>query len=152
MNTGIAANPLLQTLLATVRLMSQENVEIARRSMDAFNRGDRTVWLAMRHEESEIVPLSTWPGAQTIHGRAACWDFYRDIGDTLSLQVSYLGSVDAGADKVLTHQRQEGRGQASGVNVHDNFWIVITFRDARVLRDEWFTDRAKALEAAGLSG
>ena len=130
--------------------MSQENVEIARRSMDAFNRGDRNAWLATRHEESAIVPLSTWPNARRIHGREAGWDFYHDIADTLSLQVSYLELVDAGADKVLVHQRQEGTGQASGVDVDDNSWIVITFRDERVLRDEWFTDRAKALEAAGL--
>ena len=39
------------------------------RSMDAFNRGDRNAWLATRHEESAIVPLSTWPNARRIHGR-----------------------------------------------------------------------------------
>jgi hypothetical protein len=30
------------------------------------------------------------------------------------------------------------------------FWLVTTFRDGKLLRDEWFTDRAEALEAAGL--
>ena len=131
--------------------MSQKNVEVARRSMDTFNQGDRSAWLAMRHEESEVMPLSVWPDSRRIHGREACWDFYRDIADTLSLQVSYLDLVDAGADKVLVHQRQEGSGQASGVDVDGDWWIVITLRDERVLQDEWFTDRAEALAAAGLS-
>jgi hypothetical protein len=30
-------------------------------------------------------------------------------------------------------------------------WLVVTFRDGKPCRDEWFTDRAEALEAAGLS-
>ena len=29
-------------------------------------------------------------------------------------------------------------------------WIVITFRDGKIVRDVWFDDRATALEAAGL--
>ena len=41
-------------------------------------------------------------------------------------------------------------GQAARV-VEVNYWVVITFRDGKVLRDEWFADRAEALEAVGLS-
>ena len=32
-----------------------------------------------------------------------------------------------------------------------SFWVVLTFRRGKVLRQEWFADRAEALEAAGLS-
>jgi ketosteroid isomerase-like protein len=43
------------------------------------------------------------------------------------------------------------RGGESGVNVVLDYWIVISFRDGRVIRDQWFEDRDEALEAAGLS-
>jgi len=43
------------------------------------------------------------------------------------------------------------RGRASGADVEINYWIVITFRAGRVVRDQWFANRAEALEAAGLS-
>ena len=43
------------------------------------------------------------------------------------------------------------RGRASGAQVEFNYWVVVTFRDGKILRDHWFTDRADALEAAGLS-
>ncbi len=131
--------------------MSQENVEAVRRSLEAFNRGDRNTWLALRHQDFEIIPISDWPDARMIRGREAGWDFYRDIVDTLSTRAAYADLVDAGTDKVLAHQRHEARGRASGVDVEVDYWTVVTFRDEKMLRDEWFEDRAVALEAAGLS-
>jgi ketosteroid isomerase-like protein len=137
--------------------MSQENVEAVRRSLDAFNRGDRNTWLALRHQDFEIIPISDWPDARMIRGREAAWDFYREVADTLSMRVasdthraSYANLVDAGADKVMAHQRHGGRGRTSGVDVEVDYWTVITFRDEKMLRDEWFGAHAEALEAAGL--
>ena len=64
---------------------------------------------------------------------------------------AYAEFVDAGADKVLAHQRHEAHGQRSGAGVEIAYWLVITFREGQIVGDEWFTDRAEALEAAGLS-
>jgi ketosteroid isomerase-like protein len=43
------------------------------------------------------------------------------------------------------------RGGASGADVEIKYWIVVTFREGRIARDQWFADREEALEAAGLS-
>ena len=59
--------------------------------------------------------------------------------------------IDAGADKVLLQYRMELRGKASGAKVEWRRWCVVTMRKGRGLRNEWFTDHAEALEAAGLS-
>ena len=32
-----------------------------------------------------------------------------------------------------------------------SFWVVLTFREGKLRRFEWFADRAEALEAVGLS-
>jgi ketosteroid isomerase-like protein len=43
------------------------------------------------------------------------------------------------------------RGRGSGVEVEWRRWCVVTMRNGRILRSEWFLDRAEALEAAELS-
>jgi ketosteroid isomerase-like protein len=58
--------------------------------------------------------------------------------------------IDAGNDKIVAAIRAEVRGKASGATVPWSFWQVVTMRNGKALRSEWFTDRADALEAAGL--
>jgi ketosteroid isomerase-like protein len=131
--------------------MSQENVDALRRMLDAFNRGDRTAWLASLDERYEMVPIGDWPDARAIRGGEAAWDFYRDVAQTLGFEMrAYMEFVDASADKVVGHQRHGAHGRRSGADVEVDFWLVSTFREGKIVRDEWFTDRAEALEAAGL--
>ena len=60
-------------------------------------------------------------------------------------------AIEAGADQVLVHQRNSVRGRTSGVEVVLDYWIVVTFRSGKMVRDRWFENRAEALAAAGLS-
>jgi len=57
--------------------------------------------------------------------------------------------VDCG-DEVLVAARERGRGARSGATVSSRIFIVVTFRDGKVLRYREFYDEAAALEAAGL--
>jgi ketosteroid isomerase-like protein len=57
--------------------------------------------------------------------------------------------TDAG-DHVVVDARWHGRGRASGVEVGELATQVFTFRDGKAVRLESFTDRARALEAAGV--
>jgi hypothetical protein len=43
------------------------------------------------------------------------------------------------------------RGDGSGADVEIDYWAVVTFRNGKILRNHWFSDREEALEAAGLS-
>jgi ketosteroid isomerase-like protein len=47
--------------------MSQENVEIVHRSIDAFNRGDLEAALACLHPEGEVADDPRVPGGGTTH-------------------------------------------------------------------------------------
>jgi ketosteroid isomerase-like protein len=131
--------------------MSEENVESRRQVLAAFDRGDRAAWLALCDEDMEVVPTDDWPEAGAIRGREAAWDFYAEVVESFEP----IGSgdaevIDAGADKVVVRRTTEMRGRASGADVEFTYWLVVTFREGKVLRDQWFTDRADALEAAGL--
>jgi ketosteroid isomerase-like protein len=130
--------------------MSQENVEVIRQAVEAFDRRDRGTWLETLDEDYEIAPAGDWPEARAIRGGEAGWNFYLDIAQTLSLGSAHVEFLDAGGDKVFAHQWHEGRGWRSGADVEVEYWRVITFREGKILRDQWFTDRADALEAAGL--
>jgi ketosteroid isomerase-like protein len=131
--------------------MSEENVEKMRQSLDAFDRGDRDAWLALRDQDHEIITSAAWPEAGAIRGREAAWEFYAEVAGAFD-RPTFGGAelMDAGADKVLAHQRSEVRGRASGAEVELDYWVVISFREGKMIRDEWFSDRAEALEAAGL--
>jgi ketosteroid isomerase-like protein len=129
--------------------MSEENVEIVRQSEEALLRRDRDAWLAIHDEEFEIVPVRDWlEGA--VRGREAGWEFQMRILDSFKWVVE-VEHVNAGVDKVLGHLRADLRGAGSGAEVELDQWFVTTVRQGRILRLQWFTDHAEALEAAGLS-
>ena len=131
--------------------MSQGNAETFREMLAAFDRRDRETWLANCHEGYEMVPSATFPEAQAVRGREAVWDFYMQVVDSFE-RIEWARDVeviDPGGDTLIVHQRSDVRGRVSGADVVLDYWIVINFRDGKVVRDEWFSDRAAALEAAG---
>jgi ketosteroid isomerase-like protein len=54
-------------------------------------------------------------------------------------------------ETILVTERQHGTGKSSGISTEATFYSVWTFRDGLVTRARWETERATALEAAGLS-
>ena len=132
--------------------MSQENVETARKSLEAFDRRDRAAWLAVHGPDHEAVPDPSFPEAVTARGRESVWELYIRMAEPFeSVSIGDAEIVDAGADKVLVHQRAAGRGLASGAQVEMDIWYVLTFREGLIVRDQLFVGRTHALEAAGLS-
>jgi ketosteroid isomerase-like protein len=77
------------------------------------------------------------------------------VEDTLEVWEQFgpesIEIIDAG-DHVVVHARWRGRGRASNIEIDDYVTQVFTFRGGKVVRAESFTDRARALEAAGLRG
>ncbi len=58
--------------------------------------------------------------------------------------------IDAG-EHVVSIYTYGARGRRSGLPVEERFASVWTIRDDKVVRVQWFTQPAEALEAAGLS-
>ena len=56
-----------------------------------------------------------------------------------------------GDDRVLVFVLANGVGGGSGAEVEGRFAHLATFRGGKLMRAEVYTDRSKALEAAGLS-
>ena len=127
--------------------MSQENVEAARRIIEAYCRGDYI------GASAYLAPDVVWNVGQErpAHGRAAVREMWkRWDSEWVELETVLDEVIDAG-DKVLMAVRYRGRGRVSGVEVNDRLFEVHTFRDGRCVHKVDFRERAEALAAAGLS-
>jgi ketosteroid isomerase-like protein len=133
------------------RAMSQENVEIVRRGVDAFNRRDIAAIVEDFDEDAEWVEDQRYPGAETFRGPFGVersvrkwWDAWGEITMTLD------ETIDLG-DRVVLGGRVQARGHDSDVTVEAPFGGVYEFRAGKVIRVQILGSRDEALEAAGLS-
>jgi len=131
--------------------MSQENVEIGRRILDAYNRRDKAAYFALCDPELEWVPPAEWPEAAPVRGREAVWHFIVELDEPWERGVYELVEViDVTDDKIVAQLRRKVRGKTSGLDAEFERWNLVTFRHGKQLRSEWFAGRADALAAAGL--
>jgi ketosteroid isomerase-like protein len=131
--------------------MSQENVEIVRRFLEAYNRRDLEGMIELMDPTFEF--RSHFVGIESVHRASEGFPdtYFQMLDDAYDhFEVVLSEYIDAGA-AVLTVGRAEWRGKTSGVEgetpVLPAFWL----RAGRVFRAETFTDRPAALDAVGLS-
>jgi ketosteroid isomerase-like protein len=89
--------------------------------------------------------------ADSCRGPAEIREFWRGLDETFDdVRLDPQETVDAG-DRVAMRLRYYTRGKGSGVEIEGELYHqVATFRDGVIVRIEYFTDWAQALEAAGL--
>ena len=132
--------------------MSEENIETMRQAMEAFNRGDRDAWLLLHDPDFEFRADPEWPESERVRGREAVWDFSVKMTDAWEPDpFEMVEVVEAGRDRVAARFRRPVRGKASGIVDELDYWTVTTFSRGELLSQHWYANRAKALEAAGLS-
>jgi ketosteroid isomerase-like protein len=128
--------------------MSQENVEIVRRSYMAFERGE--VSAALDDAHPDVVTYRAEPEARTWHGPEGFLEALADWTEGFDeFSVTAEEFIDAG-DRVIVRVHQKAVGRSSGAPVEADFWFVHTLSSAKVTRLDIFASKAPALEAAGL--
>ena len=123
--------------------MSQQNVEIVRRFLDAG------VDEALTYADPDIVwnPIEESPtqGHDEVRASLARWK-----GEWDDYQLSAEEFVDRG-DRVVVTVRLGGRGRGSGVEIGARFYDVYTLRDGKIVRMDQFAERSEAFAAVGPS-
>ena len=134
--------------------MSQENVEIVRRLVEALNARDLDrYYVEFFDPEVEYQTSAEDPDAATHRGRQAYKRYVEQWIESFDgLHVDVEEYIDVGGERVFTWSRFTGRGRTSGVPADWYLAVIFTIRDGKVVRAEEYFDRAEALEAAGLSG
>ena len=128
--------------------MSEENVEIARQAINAWNAGEMDRLRELYHPEAVYRTPRDWLGGPWV-GREAVMEQFRELREVYS-EASSFGDpqfLDAG-DRILVQIpfRSETRGLALTTDVA---WVY-TISNGLIVSLEFFASRADALEAVGL--
>ena len=131
--------------------MSQENVELARRAYEAFNRRDLGSLLALMDVEVDLVPqLAAMEGDYHGHEGVRRWwqnlldawpDYEADVVEVRDLGSATLAKVLVG-----------GHAADSGIPVRETSWHVWRWRRNKAIWFAVFPTEARAVEAAELRG
>jgi ketosteroid isomerase-like protein len=131
--------------------MSQENVEIVRRSTDAWNGRDLAGWIGTFHPDAELDwSRSRAPFKGVYRGRDGIetfWDFFWSTFTDVQIEVHSL--TEAGSEVVVSNTAHM-RGR-DGIEAVARSALVNTVENGQITRLRMFQEPAEALEAAGLS-
>ena len=129
--------------------MSQENVEATRRMWDRFLAGDIPGTLAFFDEEIEVHDIPGLPDAMVYRGHQGYLDQITKFSEAFS-DITYepLEFIDRG-DKVVSVIRATGLARTGGLEAEATYAQLETWRDGKVVRIQYFTDRTEALQVAG---
>jgi ketosteroid isomerase-like protein len=128
--------------------MSQENVEIVRQGNAAVRRGDWDTVAANLDPHILVRADPRWP-EQRIYGREAVIAWYPEVSEPGGSDISIEEVTDLG-DRVLVRLCWHMRGLRSGVEGEQRMSVISTFREGRVILEEFFLEHAQALKAVGL--
>jgi ketosteroid isomerase-like protein len=127
----------------------EENLELVRRALDAYQRGDYEALLAFMHPEVEVYSTPELANPVEAVGREA---WLRWIGDWLevweSFEIEALAIDSVGDHHVIADMRQYGKGKGSGIEVELRVTYMFDIRDGVATRYHLYPDREQALAAA----
>jgi ketosteroid isomerase-like protein len=131
--------------------MSEENVEIVRRSHDAWNRGDVDEWLDWWAADA-VLDWSNSHGldARVHRGHGEIERFamrFRDAFEELRSEIDDPVEIEEGLVLVENVSYLRGRG---GIEVQARSAWLFTLRDGEITSLTLYQTKQEALEAAGL--
>ena len=133
--------------------MPETDVELIRRLVDAFNRGDFGTIEELCCDDFEFVSVFTAvdSGEATYRGRTA-WTEYAVVMDETwdDWRVEDLRLFDSGEGGVAALMRLVGTGKRSGVPIDRPTGITYKLHDGKLWRVRSYPDPAEALKAVGL--
>jgi ketosteroid isomerase-like protein len=133
--------------------MSEENVELLRRAVEAYNRRDVEALNAELDPEIEWRPAL--PGlvegdGTGYRGHDGIAQMFRDFADVLDeIHFDYWEVKDRG-DQVVAIGRIRTRGKASGAETVSPYANVAQIRDGKGIRITGYLSPEDALRAAGI--
>jgi ketosteroid isomerase-like protein len=135
--------------------MSQENIEVVRRHIEAYDRDDAAGALASLDDhvilDTTRVSFGGLTGAVS-HGHDGVVQEMRSwLGafEDYAFEIEQLTDLGGGTVAVVIAER--GRGKGSGVLVERTMAGLYTVLDGKIARVTFFPTEQDALEAAGLS-
>lgn len=124
--------------------MSQENVEVFKRGVEAWNGGDLDAFIDLVDPEIEWFALM-----EVYRGHAGVRRAWESFKGDMQLKVRFDDIRDLG-ESVLALGEMETTGQTTGLDFTTEIAQLVTYRRGKAVRTRDFPSHAEALEAAGL--
>ena len=130
--------------------MSQENVEVVRRGIEAFNRRDLKTWLTTFRSDAEIDwSRARGPLKGVYRGHRELEEFFNVLWSTFEEgRIETHGIAEAGPVVVVTNTAHF-RGR-DGIEVIGRSAFLFTLENGQITCLRLFQEPPEALEAAGL--
>jgi ketosteroid isomerase-like protein len=130
--------------------MQQQNVEIAKRAIEAFNAREIETFMSLVTPDFEWSPSMSAIENRLFVGPAGVREYFAAFGDAWERFQIVPGEFREAIDLVLMLGRLEGHGRMSGVQVDSPLGMAFDLRSGMIVRIRGFLDHAEALAATGL--
>lgn len=137
--------------------MSDESVELApaeviRGWIDAWNRGDLDAFAGAFAAEAVVIPDPSWMEPGPFEGRAAIREWHEGLRESWdNPNAVVITELLAVGDRVLARVNWQVRGRSSGIETHLDATTVSRIDRGKIVRQQWYFEYEKAVEAAGSS-
>jgi hypothetical protein len=125
--------------------MSQENVEVFKRGVVAWNRDDFDAWIDQFDPEVEWFTL-----VEVYRGHAGARKAWESLKVTMQIRARFDDIRDLG-ESVLALGEMEGTGQTTQLDLTGELAELATYRRGKLITLRDFPSHAEGLESAGLS-
>jgi ketosteroid isomerase-like protein len=129
--------------------MPQDALDIVRKSAERWNAGDFEGMFELYSEDMVVVTGEHWPEANvTTEGKDAFRETTRDwlsVWKEIELETDH---VEAYGDRVVAAGHWRLTARASGVPGTMPLHMVLTVRDGKISRLEYYPDHERAVAAA----
>jgi ketosteroid isomerase-like protein len=134
--------------------MSQENVEVIRRLLEAFNRQDASAVADLWAPDGEWRPAYIGGGlleGAVFRGPEGAVEFVELQSETWESVLAEPGEMRDLGENVLVEVHLSAVGRGSGVPVERVTWNVYELLDGKVAAGAVYTSKEQALKAVGLA-
>ena len=131
--------------------MSAENVEIVRRSLQAYDELGIDGYVELVDENISWRAIEgALDDAGELHGIEALRRYLGDWLETFAdITMAPIELLDVGGERVLAVMRIKGRARLSGVETELTYAIVYTLREGKIVQGREYADRTAALASVG---
>jgi ketosteroid isomerase-like protein len=132
--------------------MSEENVEIVRRSIAAYDSGGLDAVAAFWHPDIDWRAVEGYlDDVGLIRGPDGLRQYYRQWEETFDAGRTEIEELIDAGDQVIAVLRGVGRMKGSDAEIDLRYAVVISIRDGKIASGREYATREEALEAAGLA-
>jgi ketosteroid isomerase-like protein len=132
--------------------MSEQNVELHRRFIEAFNAHDLDAFIAHFDPSSEFRSVFAAVGGAVYRGHDELPNYFRDLKDAWGDEIRIEPEVYFGlGEHTLLYLLFHGRGRQSGAEVAMPVALMARWRDGLIVYMRSYADREDALSDLGVS-